>query len=94
VSADQARRAGLGDAGGALVNTLYRDDPAARAGLRPGDIIVSFNKKPITEQSQLQRLIADAPTGSTATLDVIRVGVAKTIDVPIVRAPQSGPVRR
>lgn len=93
VTADQARRAGLGNVGGALVYTMNRDEPAYEAGLRPKDIIVSFNRTAITEQSQLQRLIADTPAGSTAAVEVSRSGERKTIQIPIERAPQA-PIRR
>ena len=61
---------------------------------QPRDIVVRFNKTAITEQSQFQRLIAEAPIGSTAALEVIRGGERRTIQMPIVQAPQTQPVRR
>ena len=93
VTADQVKRSGLGNMGGVLVYTMYKDEPAYEAGLRPRDIIVSFNKTAITEQSQLLRLIADTAAGSTASVDVLRNGERKTIQIPIDRAPQT-PIRR
>jgi serine protease Do len=93
VTADQAKRNGLGDVGGVFIYTMSRDDPAYVAGLRPRDIVVKFNKTTVTEQSQLQRLIADAPIGSTATLEISRRGERRTLDVAIERAPQA-PARR
>jgi serine protease Do len=89
VTADQAKRVGLGSRGGAFVYTMSRNDPAYRAGLLPRDIIVRFNQTEITEQSQLQRLIADAPIGSNAKIEVIRDGQPKTITVPVVRVAQA-----
>ena len=93
VSAEQASQAGFGNTGGVFVYTMYRTDPAFRAGLQPRDIIVRFNKTAVTEQSQLHRLIADTPIGTTAEVEIVREGKRQTIQIPIVRAPQ-GPVRR
>ncbi len=94
VTPEQVRRAGLGDQGGVFVNNMYRSDSAYRAGLMPRDIIVRFNKTEVTEQSQLQRLIADAPIGSTASVEVIRGGARRTFEVPVVRLSQTPPNRR
>ena len=94
VTAEQVRQAGYGNTGGALVYTMNRNDPAYLAGLKPGDIVVRFNKTTITEQSQLQRLIAESPVGTTATLEVIRAGERRTIELPIQRTPQTQPIRR
>ena len=94
VSPEQARRAKLDVTGGVFVYTMYRNDPSYRAGLMPGDIIVRFNKTTITEQSQLLRLIADTPIGSTATLEVIRNGERRSLQMPILRAPQVAQMRR
>lgn len=85
ISAAQAREAGLGEQGGAFVDSMYRSDPAFAAGIRPRDIIVAFNGTTITEPSQLQRLIADARIGSTARVDVVSRGERRTVQVPIVR---------
>ena len=85
VSSAEARRARLGDAGGVLVYNMYRSDPAYRAGIVPGDVIVRYDGKEITEESQLQRLIAASKIGSTVRVDVVRRGERRTFDVPVVR---------
>jgi len=48
--------------------------PGAKAGLRPGDVIVKFNGQAVTKSSELQRMVGNAPIGSTITLDVIHNG--------------------
>ena len=73
---------------GVLVQRMRRDASAFTAGLRPGDIIVGFNGSAITDSGPLQRMIQDAPIGSTATLDVIRDGRRTQLKVPIVRATE------
>ena len=66
---------------------MYRSDPAYLngRGILPRDVIVSFNGTTVTDQSQLQRLIADAPIGSTAKLEVIRGGERRTFEIPVVK---------
>jgi S1-C subfamily serine protease len=63
VTAAQVRNARLGDQGGCYVQGMYKSDPAYAAGIRPRDIIVSFNGAAVNEQSALQRLIADIKIG-------------------------------
>src|SRR5215212_2091967 len=62
------------DTRGVAVIGFTRDSSAARAGLQPGDVIVSFNGKPITDGSELPREIQDSAIGSTATFGIIRDG--------------------
>jgi S1-C subfamily serine protease len=85
ITAAQAQENGLGNRGGILVTRLAQSAPAARAGLRPGDVIVGFNGQPVNELSQLARLIADAPVGSVARLEVIRAGKPMTHNVTVSR---------
>ena len=90
VTAAQVRNARLGDQGGVYVQGMYKSDPAYAAGIRPRDIIVSFNGTPVNEQSQLQRQIADIKIGSTVRVEVLRNGERRTFEVPVV---QMGPPR-
>jgi S1-C subfamily serine protease len=85
ISADQARAARLGDRGGVYVENMYRSDPAYRAGILPRDVIVKFNGRDVTEQSQLRRWIAEMPVNSTVTLEVLRQGKPRTFEVPVTR---------
>ena len=89
ISAEQAQRNNLGDEGGVFVWNLYKSDPAFRAGLAGRDIIVGVNGKRVTEQSEFQRIIADAPIGSTVTLDVIRRGEKQAIKVQVAQFPSA-----
>ncbi len=71
------------DTYGALVTGMYRDTAVYRAGVRPGDIIVSFDGTAITDLAHLSRLVQDARIGSAAVLGVIREGRRVEIKVPI-----------
>jgi len=69
---------------GALVIRMVRGSEAYEAGVRPGDVIVSFNGTKVDDPSQLYRLVADARIGSTAALKVLRSGRTLDVKVPIV----------
>ena len=79
-----ADQLGVQDARGVLVQAMRRDSSAYEAGLRPGDVIVSFNGTAITDGGQLSRLIQDARIGSTAAVTIIRDGRRLDVKLPIV----------
>jgi Do/DeqQ family serine protease len=79
-----ASRAGLQDTAGALVTGMYRTSQAYGAGIRPGDIIVSFDAQKVQDPGHLVRLVADAQIGSTAQVTVVRSGRSVDVRVPIV----------
>ena len=69
-----------------VVVSMQQRSDAYAAGLRPGDVIVSFNGTTIEDQSQLYRLLSDAKIGATVTLGVLREGRSMSVKVPIVKA--------
>ena len=71
--------------GAPVITGFARNSGAAHAGLRPGDVIVSFNGKPVTDGSELSREIQDSAIGSTATFGVIRGGQRADVKVPITQ---------
>lgn len=64
---------------GVLVQGVDPDTPGSRAGLQPGDVIQSFNGTAVTRSTELQRLVGNAPVGSTAELKVLRDGKVITL---------------
>ena len=84
-----AEEFGVANTNGALVSQLMRVSEAFDAGIRPGDIIVSFNGTPIDDPSQMQRLVADSRIGSTATLKILRSGRTMEFKLPIVSSSSS-----
>jgi Do/DeqQ family serine protease len=78
-----AEQLGVADARGVLVQAMRRDSSAYGAGLRPGDVITSFNGAAVADTGQLSRLIQDAPIGSTATMTVVREGRRLELKLPI-----------
>ena len=78
-----AERFGAPDLRGGLVTSIYRDSPAYRSGLRPGDVIVSFNGTAVNDPGHLSRLVSDAAIGSTARVGILREGRRLELQVPI-----------
>jgi Do/DeqQ family serine protease len=68
---------------GVFVNQLARSSSAYRAGLEPGDVILSVNDQAVADPSQFVRLIADSSIGSTARIEILREGQRRTLRVPV-----------
>ena len=87
-----AEQLGAPNTHGMVVVSMQQRSDAYAAGLRPGDVVVSFNGTTIEDQSQLYRLLSDAKIGTTVTLGVLREGHSMSVKVPIVKA--TGQTRR
>ncbi len=81
VDPDAVEYLGLPDASGALVAQLTPDSPAANAGLKEQDVIVSFNGVKIKSVRQLQRVVADTKVGSKVPVIIVRDGKKRTFQV-------------
>jgi S1-C subfamily serine protease len=84
-----AEQLGVPGARGVLIQVMRRDSSAYAAGLRPGDVVVSFNGAPVEDGGQLSRLIQDSRIGSTAAVEVIREGEKVALKVPITSTSTS-----
>ncbi len=89
VNKDLAESFGLKKAEGILVSEVTKDSPASSAGLQRDDIILRLNDTPLTDASDLRNLVALLPAGSKATLDIIRDGREKKVQVTIGEQPSS-----
>jgi serine protease Do len=69
---DTAKSIGLPSPKGALIADVVKGGPAAQAGLKHGDVVLSYQDKPITDSSGLRNEVADTPTGKQAKLTVWR----------------------
>jgi serine protease Do len=83
VDAALAESFGLDKARGALVSRVEPDSPAAKAGLKEGDIIVEFNGKPIAKSNDLPAAVAQLTPGTKAALKVWRNKAETTLDVSV-----------
>jgi serine protease Do len=87
VSADLADSFGLDRPRGALVSQVQEDSPAARAGLLPSDVILSFNGKPVENSGDLPRMVGVAKPGSKIPLQVWRRGKTAELEVVLAELP-------
>ena len=75
----------LKDEKGALVADVTSDGPAERAGIKRGDVIISFDGKEIEEMSELPFVVASTPVNKTVTVVVIRGGGKESLTVKIAK---------
>ncbi|MDT7951142.1 MAG: Do family serine endopeptidase [Acetobacteraceae bacterium] len=88
LTADIASGLGLSaDTHGALVASVQPDSPAAKAGLRDGDVIQAVGDHKIGDPGELARTIADIKPGDSAKLDVLRDGQDKPVTITIATLP-------
>lgn len=87
VTAGIAESLGMKTATGALVDSAQPDSPAAKAGIKPGDVITAVNGSTIKDSRSLAWKIATLAPGSSAKLDVLRNGEARSITVALDAMP-------
>ncbi|MDA0423836.1 DegQ family serine endoprotease [Stutzerimonas frequens] len=90
VNKDLAESFGLERPAGALVAQVMDGGPAARSGLRVGDVILSLDGKPIVMSADLPHLVGALKPGSKARMEVVRDGDRKMLDVNIGAMPDEG----
>jgi serine protease Do len=83
---DIAAELGVSRTRGIVVNRMDRTSAAYNAGLRPGDVILTFESTAIDDAGQLERLIADAKVGSSVRIRVERGTRQVDLQVPVIQA--------
>ncbi len=81
-------RHGIREGFGVVIVEVLADTPAARAGMKNGDIVVAFGDRPVVETRALQRLIAEAPTGTDVRLTVLRPEGRRPLSVRLAEMPR------
>jgi len=89
VTNDLADSLGLKRPVGALVASVYRNGPAAQAGLKPGDVIVSVDGQEVDDPNAFSYRFATQPLGGTAELGILRSGRAEKVRVALRTAPET-----
>ncbi len=87
VTAAIADGLGLKEAKGALVAEPMPDSPAAKAGIKAGDVITAVNGNAIKDSRELARTIGMMAAGSKVKVALMRDGKSKTLDVSLVKLP-------
>jgi serine protease Do len=87
ITKELAESFGLKNTNGALVAGVEKGSPAEKGGLEPGDIILKFNGKQITTSSDLPRAVAATKPGQTASVEILRKGTPRTLNIGVGEMP-------
>jgi Do/DeqQ family serine protease len=88
VNSELAEALGLKRTTGALVASVTANSPAARAGLKSGDVIISIDGQPVDDQNAFDYRFVTKPLGGTAQIGFVRGGREMTATVVLQTAPE------
>jgi serine protease Do len=89
VTDEIAESLGLDKARGALVASVSDKGPAQAAGIQPGDVILDFDGKDVSDMRRLPRLVAETPVDTTVPVMVWRKRAQTTVQVKVGRLEES-----
>ena len=81
----------LGDIQGVLISEVVRGAPADKAGVKPGDILVSIDDKPLTDSNNMLEVISAIPPGKVVPLKLLRNQKEMVLQVKIAKRPKPRP---
>jgi serine protease Do len=87
VTKELADSFGLGKPHGALIASVEKGSPADKAGLEAGDVILEFNGKPVSQSSDLPRIVGNTKPGSKVMMQVWRGGAMKDVGMTVGEMP-------
>ena len=85
---------GLKDVEGVIITGVLQNAPAAKAGLRPGDVLVRVAGEPVRHVGELLTRIAALTPGVSAKIEVMRRNQALTLEVTPTQRPKTKAVQR
>ncbi|MBI1890170.1 MAG: Do family serine endopeptidase [Burkholderiales bacterium] len=88
ITPELAESFGLNQKSGAIIAGVLKGGPADRAGIRPGDILVAVEDKPVNDTTDMLNLIAQLVPGKKAKMTVLRKNEQTTMDVTIGKRPK------
>ena len=82
-----AAKLGMDEPRGVGAVRIVADSPAAEGGVRPGDVILTWNGEEMNEPSHLSLMVAETEPGSTVELTLFRDGEELTLDIKVGTLP-------
>jgi S1-C subfamily serine protease len=83
VSADTVKELNLREERGVLIREVRENSPAAKAGLRPKDVVIGFNGQRVESLMQFTRMLRETPEGRPVSLSVLRSGREQEIQATL-----------
>lgn len=78
------------DVSGALVQDVEAGGPAAKAGIKNGDVVRKFNGQPVSDAGSFVSMVTETNPGAEVTLDVLRNGKSVSVKVTLGERPANG----
>ena len=91
VDTETAKSLGLDRPGGLLVSAIYAGGPAAEAGLKEGDLILTADDQPVNDESSLNYRVATKKPGEKIALSVRSGGSTRKVEVRLAPPPGGAP---
>jgi serine protease Do len=80
---EDAQAFGLPNTNGAVLTSVTPDQPAQKAGLQPGDVIVEYNGRPVPDSDTLVSMVVGTKPGTTVPVTVYRNKTRRSVNITI-----------
>jgi serine protease Do len=90
VTPEKAKAVKLSDIHGVVISDVSSDSPAAKAGLKAGDMVTEYNGQRVEGAIEFRRLVHETPAGRVAQMAVWRDGHAQKLSVTVGESPAFG----
>jgi serine protease Do len=94
LDSDMADALGVEDRRGEFIQSVQPGEPAERAGLKAGDVVLQVNGEDVTPDQTLSYLVANIRPGTTVPLRILRDGERRSINVTVGRRPSETELRQ
>lgn len=88
ITPELAASFGLAKTSGTIIAGVLKGGPADKAGIKPGDILVSVGDKPVTDTTSMLNLVAQLTPGEKAKLTILRKSRESIVDVVVGKRPR------
>jgi len=93
ITPEMASSFGLKRQSGAIIAGVVRHGPADKGGIKPGDILLTVDGKPVTDTNGMLNLIAQLTPGEKAKMTILRKSRETTVDVTVGKRPASAKIK-
>jgi len=93
ITPEMASSFGLKRQSGAIIAGVVRHGPADKGGIKPGDILLTVDGKPVTDTNGMLNLVAQLVPGEKAKMTILRKSRETTVDVTVGKRPASAKIK-